>query len=199
MSKLIKPSQYAKELGISRQAVYAKIKKGLLKAKKVDGQLFIELDSSLEIQSNKKIASSNPMQNDLLMAKDETIKILKATIEDLKATNNLIIGTLKGEVDLLKEAFNEMQVLYRNQIKQLQHTKTVKVAYKDFKEENIDFIELEELLEGFNLNKKESKRFIKIAKKLQKDGDFRFMKVDNKILALEEADYDDIIELIHSL
>ncbi len=199
MSKLIKPSQYAKELGISRQAVYAKIKKGLLKAKKVDGQLFIELDSSLEIQSNKKVASSNPMQNDLLMAKDETIKILKATIEDLKATNNLIIGTLKGEVDLLKEAFNEMQVLYRNQIKQLQHTKTVKVAYKDFKEENIDFIELEELLEGFNLNKKESKRFIKIAKKLQKDGDFRFMKVDNKILALEEADYDDIIELIHSL
>jgi predicted DNA-binding protein YlxM (UPF0122 family) len=34
MSRLIKPSEYAKQSGISRQAVYAKIKKGLLKSKK---------------------------------------------------------------------------------------------------------------------------------------------------------------------
>jgi len=30
MEKLMKPAEYAKELGISRQAVYAKIKRGIL-------------------------------------------------------------------------------------------------------------------------------------------------------------------------
>ncbi len=198
MSRLIKPSQYAKELGISRQAVYAKIKKGLLKAKKVEGQLFIELDNSLQLQ--EKEAIKNTPSKDLLAAKDETIKILKETIDDLKATNNLIIGTLKGEVDLLKEAFNEMQVLYRNQIKQLQHKSSLEIEYKGENSlknsENIDFIELSELVEQFGLEKKTKKRFNKQAKKLQKEGDFRFMKIDNKLLALQNASYDDILEMI---
>ncbi|MBD3797858.1 MAG: DUF3972 domain-containing protein, partial [Campylobacterales bacterium] len=45
MSKLVKPAQYAKEAGISRQAVYAKIKRGTLKSKEVDDQLFVVLDN----------------------------------------------------------------------------------------------------------------------------------------------------------
>ncbi len=200
MSRLIKPSQYAKELGISRQAVYAKIKKGSLKAKKVEGQLFIELDNSLNIEHKNHNFNGN--NQDLLAAKDETIKILKETIEDLKATNNLIIGTLKGEVDLLKAAFNEMQVLYRNQIKNLQ-TKPLEIEHQQIAKEkddtDIDFIEINILIDGFNLNKKESKRFNKIAKKFQKDGDFRFMKIDNKLLALQNASYSDILESIKTL
>jgi len=201
MSRLIKPSQYAKELGISRQAVYAKIKKGLLIAKKVDGQIFIELGNSVNLEN--KNSSKDTHNKDLLAAKDETIKILKETIEDLKATNNLIIGTLKGEVDLLKEAFNEMQVLYRNQIKQLQRNNTpLEISYtqKLRDDESIEFIEVDELVEDIlHLDKKEKKRFCKQAKKLQKGGDFRFMKIDDRLLALQNASYSDVLESIKDI
>ena len=44
MSKLIKPIEYAVEQGISRQAVYAKIKKGTLNSKTVDGKMYIVVD-----------------------------------------------------------------------------------------------------------------------------------------------------------
>ena len=46
MEKLMKPAEYAKELGISRQAVYAKIKRGILTAKNVDGKLYIVIDNT---------------------------------------------------------------------------------------------------------------------------------------------------------
>ena len=90
MSRLIKPSEYAKQSGISRQAVYAKIKKGLLKSKKVEGQIFIELDSSIDINSKVKNKAPLDTHKDLLAAKDETIKILKDTIEDLKLLLTLL-------------------------------------------------------------------------------------------------------------
>ena len=38
MEKLMKPAEYAQKLGISRQAVYAKIKRGILTAKNVEGK-----------------------------------------------------------------------------------------------------------------------------------------------------------------
>jgi len=200
MSKLIKPSEYAKQSGISRQAVYAKIKKGILKSRKVDGKIFIELDSSVNI-TNKK-SDNQCLQNsntaELLKAKDETIKILKETIEDLKATNNLIIGTLKGEVELLKEAFNEMQMLYRTQIEHLKVKEPPKLEHIDPIEAN-DFIELKELSRILNLNKEERKRFRKAAKSMLKNGDFRFVMVEDELYALKNADYSDFLEALKTI
>ena len=46
MEKLIKPVEYARQMGISRQAVYAKIKRGILQSKSVDGKLYIVLDDN---------------------------------------------------------------------------------------------------------------------------------------------------------
>jgi polyhydroxyalkanoate synthesis regulator phasin len=199
MGRLIKPAEYAKESGISRQAVYAKIKKGLLRAKKIDGQMFIELDSSVDISSkeqNSKVASK-----DLIEAKDETIRVLKETIADLKSTNNLIVGTLKSEVELLKEAFNEMQLLYRTQIEHLQLNAPKELpSAKDANviEQN-DFVDLKELSKSLGLTKEERKKFKKVAKTLVKQGDFRFVVVENDIFALKNANYSDFTEAINQL
>ena len=194
MGRLIKPSEYAKECGISRQAVYAKIKRGLLKAKKIDGQIFIELDKSVNIDSNKT-DNSDSMQKDILKAKDETISILKDTIKDLKETNNLIVGTLKSEVDLLKEAFGEMQQLYRTQI---EHLKVKGSKNLDFEKDTYidinNYIELNELAKNLKLSKRDKSKFIKAAKKLQNSGDFRFIEIDNELYALKSASYDDFLE-----
>ena len=70
------------------------------------------------IQQNRKVSSSheediNPGEYQrLLAAKDETIAVLKGTVEDLKESNRQMSSTLKGEIDLLKSAFSEMRSLY---------------------------------------------------------------------------------------
>ncbi|HGZ70830.1 MAG TPA: DUF3972 domain-containing protein [Nitratifractor sp.] len=201
MSKLIKPSEYAKQCGISRQAVYVKIKKGLLKSKKVDGQIFIELDDSVDISQNQRQATlkAEDAQKDLIGAKDETIKILKETISDLKETNNLIVGTLKGEVDLLKSAFGEMQQLYRTQIEHLKIEAPMQVEHKKDPLEENNFIELKDLARDLELNKTERKKFKRAAKELKESGDFRFIEIDDEIYALKDADYSDFIEALKLL
>ncbi len=133
MGNLIKPAEYAKKLGISRQAVYAKIKKGILTSKSVDGKLYIvqhEADRMASPTGAGRTPSTRSSQRspeepskdfrDLLEAKDETIGILKETIVDLKDTNKMITSTLRGEVELLKEAFSEMKMLYSTRIEHLQ-------------------------------------------------------------------------------
>ncbi len=195
MSRLIKPSEYAKQSGISRQAVYAKIKKGLLKSKKIEGQIFIELDSSIDINSKVKNEDASQSHKDLLAAKDETIKILKETIEDLKATNNLIVGTLKGEVDLLKEAFGEMQQLYRTQIEHLQIKQPPKLENNSVVDAK-NYIDIKELARVLNLDKSERKKFKKAAIKLQESGDFRFTIIEDELYALKSADYSDFLEAL---
>jgi hypothetical protein len=129
MSNLIKPSDYAKKMGISRQAVYAKIKKGILTSKSVDGKLYIVQPSDTAPTSSGGASASelaggagaDTIRNveDLLAAKDETISVLKETIADLKETNQMITSTLRGEVELLKEAFSEMKMLYSTRIEHL--------------------------------------------------------------------------------
>ena len=134
MEKLMKPTEYAQTLGISRQAVYAKIKRGILTAKNVEGKLYIVVDNETDAPEKEKVSkverpapvtanhvASNTDNQDykaLLKAKDETIAVLKNTVEDLKESNKQISATLKGEIDLLKEAFYEMRTLYVHQLEQ---------------------------------------------------------------------------------
>jgi len=156
MSNLIKPAEYAKKLGISRQAVYAKIKKGVLTSKSVEGKLYIvqtEADSVTLRSPNAPHAPSGtsptpaePTKDfrDLLAAKDETIGILKETVVDLKDTNKMITSTLRGEVELLKEAFSEMKMLYSTRIEHLQTEETLPTEASPAEIETSDF-ETEEL------------------------------------------------------
>ena len=115
MEKLMKPAEYAKELGISRQAVYAKIKRGGLTAKSVEGKLYIVVDNLNAEETNvteatkAKVKATNTVKTTttpkqtmskdhkaLLEAKDETIAVLKGTVKDLKKSNKQISTTLRG-------------------------------------------------------------------------------------------------------
>ena len=141
MGNLIKPVDYAAKLGISRQAVYAKIKKGILTSRNIGGKIFIVVDDTYEAQDTTNSTTTKPntrpknnttsSQNHeaLLKAKDETISILKDTVTDLKETNKMITSTMRGEVELLKEAFGEMKMLYRVQIEHQKEAQTIDVDH----------------------------------------------------------------------
>ena len=210
MGNLIKPADYAAKLGISRQAVYAKIKKGILTSRNVGGKIYVVMDknsggddnmsSSKESKhsgANKR--SDNKEQEKLLAAKDETISILKETIEDLKETNRMITSTLRGEVELLKDAFSEMKMLYSRQLED----KTKNDAGDDtiYIDESLpdehaqeEWITLDDYyaLSGIKKEKKQ-KKIKKRLKKRLKEGDPRVDRYNGEIVFLANTDIDDLL------
>jgi len=219
MEKLMKPAEYAQELGISRQAVYAKIKRGILTAKNVEGKLYIVVDkvskeetTSVPKETTVKSKSTpspkvnnSEFQNEvknykaLLEAKDETISVLKGTVKDLKKSNKQISTTLKGEIDLIKEAFHEMRALY---IHQLEYQKPVKEeAIEVTSEEDTVEVEAEHWIgvkKFFKQHKitkeKQQEKIEKRLKKAYKSGDERVMKVDDKLKINVDKTYKDIVK-----
>jgi len=214
MEKLMKPAEYAQELGISRQAVYAKIKRGILTAKNVEGKLYIVVDKTEQAgkvktpktapsKAKSTATASKTAEKDyksLLAAKDETISVLKGTVKDLKKSNKQISTTLKGEIDLLKEAFHEMRSLY---VMQLEQKKPETPEVIEIEEE----VEVkEEILEGnwvglkkfFKLHKivkeKHQEKIIKRLSKAFKKDDTRLMNVDGKLKLNADANYKDILK-----
>jgi len=191
MSKLIKPIEYATSQGISRQAVYAKIKKGTLSSKTVDGKIYIVVD---EVEPKKEenpkvkeeIAPHLVNVKELLVSKDQTISVLQESISDLKHTNTEINTTLRGEIELLKQVFSEMRNLYVKQVdymvvdkqKELENQSAPieAISLKERDEEYEDcWITLEEFFERCNISKE--KRKIKVVKRLRK----AFMNNDERI------------------
>ena len=219
MEKLMKPAEYAQELGISRQAVYAKIKRGILTAKNVEGKLYIVIDKVSKEETTaapkettvkpKSTSSSNVNTSEsenevknykaLLEAKDETISVLKGTVKDLKKSNKQISTTLKGEIDLIKEAFHEMRALY---IHQLEYQKPVKEeAIEVTSEEDTVEVEAEHWIsvkKFFKQHKiikeKQQEKIEKRLKKAYKSGDERVTKVDDKLKINADKTYKDIVK-----
>ena len=213
MEKLMKPAEYAKELGISRQAVYAKIKRGGLTAKSVEGKLYIVVDNvskeeptkSNETSKQQPTApqktvipkSSNKEYEKLLLAKDETINVLKGTVKDLKKTNKQMSTTLRGEIDLLKQAFHEMRSLYVHQIEQMkpQHSTLEEMIEVDSvhseEGETLEaWVGVKKFLKQQNITKKKA---LKRLKKAFKKGDERLMKIDGKLKIDQNKNYEDIL------
>lgn len=204
MSKLVKPIDYAKEKGISRQAVYAKIKKGLLLSKTIEGKIYIVLDESLTLKNSLEVAYSvekeetNPPNlidvKELLNSKDETIGILKESIADLKQTNTEINTTLRGEIELLKQVFTEMRNLYVKQVDYMSHEKRGELenryqnstledevvrAERIPNDEEECWITLDDFFERSNIFKEKQKnKMVKLLKKAHAQADRR-VKVEN--------------------
>ena len=217
MEKLMKPAEYAQELGISRQAVYAKIKRGILTAKNVEGKLYIVVDndSAEETTPREKetsVATKKPIPTQantsmpladvkdykaLLKAKDETISVLKGTVKDLKKSNKQISSTLKGEIDLLKEAFYEMRTLYVHQLEQKKSQEAIEVISD---EESVDveedrWIGLKKFLKQHKITKeKEQAKITKRLKKAYRSGDERIMRVEDKLKFDANKSYKDILK-----
>jgi len=125
MQQLVKPSEYAKMFGISRQSVYAKIKRGTLPSRKVDGRYYVIVSDDVVTDGEESVPSASADSEEIehvslideyreiIRAKDETIEVLKASIDDLKEANAQITQTLQQEITLLKQAFNEMRAIYQ--------------------------------------------------------------------------------------
>ncbi len=210
MGNLIKPADYAAKLGISRQAVYAKIKKGILTSRNVGGKIYVVMDkNSTDTQNSSASKESkatdtnkhiNPKDHEkLLAAKDETISILKETIEDLKETNKMITSTLRGEVELLKDAFSEMKMLYS---KQLEHKAQSSINSDTiYLDENISDEDTQEEWMGLddyfainNIQKeKKQKKIRKKLKKMFKNGDTRVNVDSGEIVFVLDEEIEDIL------
>lgn len=125
MQQLVKPSEYAKMFGISRQSVYAKIKRGTLPSRKVDGRYYVIVSDDVVNEAEETVppvsAENEEIEHvslideyrEIIRAKDETIEVLKASIDNLKEANAQITQTLQQEITLLKQAFNEMRTIYQ--------------------------------------------------------------------------------------
>lgn len=214
----MKPAEYAKELGISRQAVYAKIKRGILRAKNIEGKLYIIVDKVNNETSNNMIKEtsflSNPPSSSagntakpkseaknykaLLLAKDETISVLKGTVKDLKKSNKQISTTLKGEIDLLKDAFHEMRTIYVLQLEQkksLQEEAIEVISEEDTLEvEEEQWISMKKFFKAENIPKEKQKKIEKRLKKAYKSGDERVIKTEGKMKINSQKKYKDIVK-----
>ncbi len=216
MEKLMKPAEYAKELGISRQAVYAKIKRGILTAKSVEGKLYIMVDNTMENETSAPTqelkekpttskttpASTQSHQRDqkdykaLLQAKDETISVLKGTVKDLKKSNKQISTTLRGEIDLLKEAFHEMRTLYVHQLEQRKPQDAIEVVSEadTVEVEEECWISVKKFFKQADIRKeKEQEKILKSLKKAYKKGDARLMKEEGKLKLNANKIYEDVL------
>ena len=204
----MKPAEYAKKLGISRQAVYAKIKRGILISKNVDGKLYIVVDKVTKKEtassktSTRKATEETTIQKDykaLLQAKDETIAVLKETVVDLKESNKQISTTLRGEIDLLKDAFHEMRTLY---VRQLEHKSAAEEedaievhTEESATEEKIHWIGLKKFFKKHKIVKeKHQEKVIKRLSKAFKKDDERLANIDGKLKLNADATYKDIVK-----
>jgi septal ring factor EnvC (AmiA/AmiB activator) len=219
MEKLMKPAEYAKELGISRQAVYAKIKRGILTAKDVEGKLYIVVDTDASSEakpqesetkrpaSNSAAAKKQPTattsrtQKDyeaLLAAKDETISVLKGTVKDLKKSNKQISSTLRSEIDLLKEAFHEMRTLYMHQLEYKKpSTEAIDVLTEEVESASeSQWVSVKKLFKALGVEKKKAQeKMLKRLKKAWKEGDTRIMRTENGKLRLDASqDFTDFVK-----
>ncbi len=234
MEKLIKPVDYANELGISRQAVYAKIKRGILQSKNIEGKLYIVMDSESKVTkspskeevvkphvptlSKAKVSTQKAELIDyraLLEAKDETISVLKGTVKDLKKSNKQISTTLRGEIDLLKDAFHEMRTLYIHQLEYKRSKETIEIVTQKQTVPKDEVVPQEEIIIEEKRSEPKAERWISIKKFLKqkgvtkekyqeklidrlkkafKSGDTRLMKVDGKLKLNANKTYKDIFK-----
>ena len=215
MEKLMKPAEYAQEIGISRQAVYAKIKRGILTTKSVEGKLYIVVDTPSKEQPAKATAEPKPQEKNvlsskatllapsteakdykaLLQAKDETIAVLKGTVKDLKKSNKQISTTLRGEINLLKDAFHEMRKLYANQLEHKRsNTEPIEVVFEEA-ENNKQWIGLKKFIKQLRITtEKEKEHTAKLLKKAYKSGDERLKKVDGKLKVNTSENFKDLLQ-----
>jgi len=222
MEKLMKPAEYAKELGISRQAVYAKIKRGILTAKSVEGKLYIVVDNNpakerpkTETKTQVKTGSSTKPSvpestasssgkdtqppkdyKALLKAKDETISVLKDTVKDLKKSNKQITTTLRSEIDLLKEAFHEMRTLYVHRLEERSAPEAIDVSTEEevLHEEDVEWIGIKKFFKQQRITKeKHQEKITRRLKKAFKSGDERFTKEKGKLKLNAAKNYGDIL------
>ncbi len=198
MSRLVKPADYAKETGISRQAVYAKIKRGSLASKEIGEQLFIVVDDDSKLKTKAVISSDNqsisklssaskqsqPLSNEfqtIIDAKNETIETLKNRIHDLKDSNQELSLVFRSEIELLKEAFGEMKRIYSHQLEHHEQATIILNNDHEKSHKKPKWISVKKFLKKFNIDKKHHDKIKQYLHTLYLGGDTRVSLIDDKI------------------
>jgi len=189
---LVSTSQAADTLGISLQGVHYRIKKGLLKSKKQDGKTFVYLDKN----AYKADTSTNTTNfEEIIKIKDEQIVLLNDSIKWMKEqytseisrlsiTQDKMMDVFKSEIELLKQAYNEMNNLH-------------KLVDKSNKNDVKNYKELMSLKEFFVYMRKHNKsnneiKMMIFTKIEQKDERFIFNKQSKEIF-IYKTDFSDLI------
>jgi hypothetical protein len=124
--------------------------------------------------------------------------VLKGTVKDLKKSNKQISTTLKGEIDLIKEAFHEMRALYMHQL-EYQNAEKVETIEVTSEEDTVEveeerWIGIKKFFKQYKINKtKLQGKIEKRLKKAYKSGDERVMKVEDKLKVNANRTYEDIV------
>ncbi len=160
MTKLVKPSDYARQTGLSRQAIYAQIKNDALPSQKKDGRLYVVTQEAEESETDPQTLQQ------IIDSKNETIEVLQKNIADLQRSNQDVIAVMKNEIELLKQAFVEMKRIYSDT-----HTPQALVHASDKK-----WLSLKQYCKKYD--QKKSDKFVKKVKKLYKKDDARVKKED---------------------
>ena len=115
-------------------------------------------------------------------------------MKDLKKSNKQISTTLKGEIDLLKEAFHEMRSLYVMQL-ELKKPETQEVIEVEEEVVNIKWIGLKKFFKLYDITKeKQQEKIVKRLTKAFKKEDERLANMDGKLKLNADADYRDIVK-----
>jgi len=155
----------------------------------------LEKESVSKSSPSKKETESIQDYKALLVAKDETITVLKETVVDLKESNKQISTTLKSEIDLLKEAFHEMRTLYIHQLEQKKPQETIAVEADEADEVSIQWIGLKKFFKQEKiLKEKQQNKIVKRLKKAYKQGDERMMKIEGKLKLNADKSYEDMLK-----
>lgn len=195
MERLVTTNEACELLGLSLQGVHYRIKKGLMKAIKQDGKVFVYVNEDLTKKQNKDEQTSNIhdyYHKEILKLKDNEIELLKNTIDWLKEKYENEITRLENsqlkinnsfndQISLLQKAFNEMREVYKNNNQQNLIIQNKVISVKDF------FIKLKQ----FGKNDIEIKQLL-IDRIKMKDSRFLYNK-DKKEIVIFDSDFTDIL------
>lgn len=189
--KKVSVAQAAKLLGISKEAVYNRIRRGSLHSVQKGGIKMVLLDENY-LNSNGESLSASDALNTLAQhdesepyLKDEFIDYLKAQIAELKAQNAGLEADkerlYKEREEIITKNKNEIKELYKERDDRLLqflsalHAKPLLSETIDIEAEPINpddnqkWASLDEFISGLNLDEKASK---KISKKIIKRAGF---------------------------
>lgn len=191
MERLVTTAQAAEILGISLQGVHYRIKKNQLKAIKQASKTYVYINNSLEKTPVSK--HEEVKLEPVLEVKNEQIKFLKKSIKSIKKdhkkelerlvnSHESSMSVLHSEVKLLQSAFNEMKIIYKNQLE-----------YKINLPKN-ETISLEHFFKKFRSYNKSNKEIKELIIKAINENDFRFKyNKKTKQMIIKNVDFTDLI------
>ncbi len=120
-------SQAAEHLGISREAVYNRIRRNTLQSIIENGAKFVLLDTNEK--PNKQTNKTQLVKQHKIVSDERYIDFLKQTIEELKYKVTKLEREkdelIKQKEELLKETKNEIEKTYKDKDKQLKQVLTL--------------------------------------------------------------------------